>query len=60
VRAAAPTDSTIAPAPVALDLTMPALPGAESLVAAPRPQGDSALKRILRAVSGGKDAPQRP
>jgi hypothetical protein len=60
VRAAAPTDSTIAPAPVALDLAMPALPGAESLVAVPRPQSDSALKRILRAVSGGKDAPQRP
>jgi hypothetical protein len=60
VRAIAPRDSTIAPAPAALDMAVPALPGAESLVATPRPQGDSALKRILRAVNGGKDAPQRP
>jgi hypothetical protein len=59
VRAAALKDSTIAPAPAALDMAVPALPGAESLVATPRPQGDSALKRILRAVNGGKDAPQR-
>jgi Meckel syndrome type 1 protein len=61
VLPATPDDSTIAPAPVALDMAVPALPGAESLVATPRPQGDSAaLKRILRAVNGGKDAPQRP
>jgi hypothetical protein len=60
VRAAALRDSSIAPAPVALDMALPALPGAESLVATPRPQGDSGLKRILRAVNGGKDAPQRP
>jgi hypothetical protein len=60
VRAAAPKDSSIAPAPAALDMAMPALPGAESLVAAPRPQGDSGLKRILRAVSGGKGAAERP
>jgi hypothetical protein len=60
VRAPAPKDSSIAPAPVALDLVVPELPGAETLVATPHPQGDSALKRILRAVNGGKDVPQRP
>jgi hypothetical protein len=58
---AASVDSSIAPAPVEVDLTVPSLPAAESLVAAPRQRGDSAaIKRILRAVSGGKDVPQRP
>jgi hypothetical protein len=60
VRAAALQDSSIAPAPAALDMALPALPGAESLVPTPRPQGDSGIKRILRAVSGGKDTPKRP
>jgi hypothetical protein len=60
VHPAIARDSSIAPAPAALDLAVPALPGAEALVATPRPQGDSALKRILKAVNGGKDAPRRP
>ena len=34
--------------------------GAESLTGAPRAQGDSAMKKILRAVNGGKDIPQKP
>ncbi len=58
---AAAVDSSIAPAPVEVDLTLPSLPSADSLVAAARQRGDSAaIKRILRAVSGGTDQPQRP
>jgi ribonuclease E len=57
----ASADSSIAPAPVEVDLTVPSLPAVDSLVAAQRQRGDSAaIKRILRAVSGGKDVPQRP
>jgi hypothetical protein len=56
----APRDSSLGPAPVELQLEVPALPRAESLVGTPRQQGDSAMKRILRAVSGGKDVPPRP
>jgi hypothetical protein len=55
------TDSTvvagpIAPAPAEMQMDMPALPGGDSLVAQPRSKSDSAMKRILRAVTGGKDA----
>lgn len=58
---AAAADSSITPAPVELDLTLPSLPEADSLVASARQRADSAaIKRILRAVSGGKDVPQRP
>jgi hypothetical protein len=57
---AAIKDSSLAPAPIDIQLDVPALPGAESLVATPQPKGDSAMKRILRAVNGGKDLPQRP
>jgi len=58
---AASVDSSIAPAPVEVDLSLPSLRAADSLVAAQRQRGDSAaIKRILRAVSGGKDVPQRP
>jgi hypothetical protein len=58
VRSSSPVDSSsVAPAPAALDLSVPALPQADSLVATPRPPADSALKRILRAVSGSKDVP---
>jgi len=39
---------------------VPTLSGAESLTDAPRAQGDSAMKKILRAVNGGKDIPQKP
>jgi hypothetical protein len=46
----------IAPAPAEMQMDVPALPGGDSLVAQPRSKSDSAMKRILRAVSGGKDA----
>jgi len=52
-------DSSLAPPPVALDLAVPALPQADSLVTVPGQHSDSAMKRILRAVSGGKDIPQQ-
>jgi hypothetical protein len=53
-------DSTTPPAPIApppaqMQIDVPALPGGESLVATPRSKSDSAMKRILRAVTGGKD-----
>ncbi len=59
--AASTTDSNgvtgpIAPAPAEMQMDVPALPGGDSLVAQPRSKSDSAMKRILRAVSGGKDA----
>ncbi len=53
-------DSSLAPAPVDMQLDVPALPGGDSLVATPTARSDSAMKRILRAVNGGKDLPQRP
>jgi hypothetical protein len=55
--AAVVKDSTLAPAPADLQLDLPALPRADSLVVPPKSQGDSAMKRILRAVNGGKDLP---
>jgi hypothetical protein len=59
--AATAVDSSIAPAPVEVDLTLPSVPEADSLVEAARQRGDSAaIKRILRAVSGATDLPQRP
>lgn len=49
-----------APAPAAIDLSVPSLPRADSLVAAPRNRSDSAaIKQILRAVSGEKATPAR-
>lgn len=51
---------SITPAPAAVDLALPSLPTTESLVGTSRPQGDSAMKRILRAVNGGRDLPRRP
>lgn len=56
---ASSSDSSLAPPPVALDLAVPALPQADSLVTVPGQHSDSAIKRILRAVSGGKDIPQQ-
>jgi hypothetical protein len=58
--AASTADSTalaapIAPAPAQMQIDVPALPGSDSLVAQPRAKGDSAMKRILRAVTGSKD-----
>jgi len=57
---AADSVAPFAPAPIEMDLAVPALPGSESLVSSPRQKGDSAMKKILRAVSGGKDASPRP
>ncbi len=59
--AGAATDSAaIEPPSIDLDVAVPTLSGAESLTGAPRAQGDSAMKKILRAVNGGKDIPQKP
>jgi hypothetical protein len=58
VATVAPTDSMITPAPVNVDLAIPTLPGPDLPTPATRSQSDSAMKRILRAVTGGKDAPQ--
>ena len=49
-------DSLVAPAPVGLELDVPVIAGADSLLAPPR-SGDSTMKRILRAVNGGKEGP---
>jgi hypothetical protein len=46
----------IAPAPAGMQIDVPALTGGDSLVAQPRAKGDSAMKRILRAVTGSKDS----
>jgi hypothetical protein len=46
---------TIAPAPTEMQMDVPALPGGDSLVVQPRSKSDSAMKRILRAVTGGRD-----
>ncbi|HUR93307.1 MAG TPA: hypothetical protein VMY76_01905 [Gemmatimonadales bacterium] len=56
----APADSSIVPATIEVDLAVPTLSGADLLTPATRTQSDSAMKRILRAVTGGKDVPQRP
>ena len=60
-RAAPASDSTgpalqsIDPAPAAMDLDLPSVPRGESLVKSTTAAKDSAaMKRILRAVSGGK------
>ena len=51
------TDSSaIAPA-IDMQVVAPELQGAESLAGPPRQKSDSAMKRILRAVSGKKDLP---
>jgi hypothetical protein len=60
VAAAQDSVKPIAPAPVAVDLSVPALAGSDSLVPTPKQRGDSAMKRILRAVSGGKETAPRP
>ena len=53
-----PDSSSLAPAPIVPDLAVPALPRADSLAATPGQHADSAMKRILRAVSG-KETPQQ-
>jgi hypothetical protein len=50
----------VAPAPVGVDLAVPTLGGSESLVPTPRLRGDSTMKRILKAVSGGKEPATQP
>jgi hypothetical protein len=59
LSAAPAKDSTLAPAPAEVVLEVPVIAGAESLMATPRERSDSAMKRILRAVNGGKDLPPR-
>ena len=61
--AAASTDSSggvpsLAPAPMPAPLDLPVLTGGLPEVTAPAARNDSAMKRILRAVSGSKDAKQ--
>jgi hypothetical protein len=61
--AAASTDSSVgaaslAPPPMPAPLDLPVLTGGLPEVTAPAARNDSAMKRILRAVSGGKDAKQ--
>ena len=51
-------DSSLAPAPIDVVLEVPVIAGADSLMAVPSGKADSAMKRILRAVNGGKDLPQ--
>lgn len=53
-------DPAITPAPIEVDLAVPTLPGDDSLFTSTRPSSDSAMKRILKAVNGGKEIPQRP
>jgi len=51
------TDSLADAAPaIDMQVAMPALPGEDS-VAAARPKSDSTMKKILRALNGGKTAP---
>lgn len=62
--AAPKTDSTsspalIAPAPADIRIDVPALPGGVPAVGTPGGTPDSAMKRILRAVNGGKEVKQR-
>jgi hypothetical protein len=49
-------DSTGTAPAIDMQVAVPDLQGAESLATSPRQKGDSAMKRILRAVSGKKDA----
>ena len=63
--AASRPDSTLLPAPIApapgeMQMDVPALPGDVPLVSSPSARNDSAMKRILRALNGGKDLPPRP
>ena len=51
-------DSTAITAPeIDMQVALPALQDPDSLAAPPRQKGDSAMKRILRAVNGGKALP---
>ena len=53
----AATDSLADAAPaIDMQVAMPALPGEDS-IAAPRQKNDSTMKKILRALNGGKAAP---
>jgi len=63
VPAAVSSDSSVvaaslAPAPSPAPIDLPVLTGGVPQVTAPAARNDSAMKRILRAVSGGKDAKQ--
>lgn len=60
-RIPAPTvnDSSIAPAPGVVDLTVPDLAGVDSLAPSHRQPSDSAMQRLLRSLNGGKEVPGR-
>lgn len=58
--AASDSVTPIAPQPIELDVSVPSLASSESLVPAPRQRGDSAMKRILKAVGGGKEPSPKP
>lgn len=58
--AASDSVTPIAPQPIELDVSVPSLASSESLVPTPRQRGDSAMKRILKAVGGGKEASPKP
>jgi hypothetical protein len=49
--------TTIAPPAIDMDVAAPTLQGAESLATPPRQKSDSAMKKILRALNGGKTLP---
>jgi hypothetical protein len=50
----------LAPAPIDLSIPAPVVLDSESLARVDRRQGDSTLRKILRAVNGGKEPPARP
>lgn len=54
-----PSPALIAPAPADIRIDVPALPGGVPAVGTPGGKTDSAMKRILRAVNGGKEVKQR-
>ncbi len=63
--ASAPTPSdsaivSITPEPIDVDLSLPALPTSDSLLPSSRQRGDSAMKRILKAVGGGTESSIHP
>jgi hypothetical protein len=49
----------VAPAPIDISVPVPVVLD-DSLLPNDRRQGDSTLRKILRAVNGGKELPARP
>jgi len=58
--AASDSVTPVAPLAIELDVSVPSLASSESLVTTPGPHGDSTMKRILKAVAGGKDSSPKP